>query len=109
MRSVLSLLTVLGLLVLGGCSDEEDSPTGPGATGAQDVSTGGFMTAKQFIDASIPDQAEEVKTIVGVTPECQGVEAKPGSDFQVGVAITAAQSRPSTPLEEIVADQCSGG
>lgn len=110
MRRRLSLIAVLGLLVIPGCGDDEEpAETGAGgATGTEGVSTGGFMTAGDFIDAPIPDQVDEVETIVGVTPECDGVDASPGEEFQVGVAINAAQASPETPLADIVADQCGG-
>ena len=109
MRRLLSLITVLGLLAVGGCGgdDEPTTDTGAsGATGAGSSSSGGFSTAGKFIDASLPDQIDEVKAIVGITPECEGVN--PNEDFQVGVAINAAQATPSTPMTEIVAAQCNG-
>jgi hypothetical protein len=111
-RSLIPLAAVVSLLALAGCGgdDETTSPAAiSGATGVQGSSSGDFMTAKEFIDAPIPDQVDEVKTIVGITAECEGVNAEPGGDFQVGVAISAAQASPDTPLQEIVADQCSGG
>ncbi len=111
MRRLLSLIAILSLLALGGCGDDETATdTGDaGATGAEDSSAGDFMTTKEFIDASLPDQIEEVETIVGITPECEGIDAKPGEEFQVGVAINAAQSPPGTPLTEIVTSQCERG
>jgi hypothetical protein len=113
MRRLLSLAAVLGMLALAACGDDEEATPAEGtsgAAGAQDSSSGDFFTAKQFLDASLPDQVEEVRTIVGITPECEGVKAN--EDFQVSVSINAAQAAgtaPGTPLEEIVADQCAGG
>ena len=111
MRRLISLTAVLGLLALGGCGDDDgDSadPVSSGATGIEEVSTGGGLTAGEFIDASIPEQAEAVEDLVAADPDCAEVNADPGEEFQVGVAITAAQSSPGTPLEEIVAGQCGG-
>jgi hypothetical protein len=111
MRRLICLTACLALLLVAGCGgdDETTTPAGTsGATGAQD-SAGDFMTAKEFIDASLPDQIEEVETIVGITPQCEGVDAKPGEKFQVAVAINAAQAQPDTPVEDIVSDQCGGG
>lgn len=111
MRRLISLTAALGLLALGGCGGGDDEPAdvgASGATGVQGVSSGAGLTAAEFIDASIPDQAEAVEEIVAANPDCAGVDAKPGEQFQVGVAITAAQSPPGTPLEEIVAEQCGG-
>jgi hypothetical protein len=108
-RRLLFLIAVLGLLAVGGCGGDDETTTdasGPGSTSTQDTSTGDFMNAKQFIDASLPDQIDEVNTIVGITPECEGVKAN--EQFQVGVAITAAQSAPNTSLTDIVAAQCGG-
>ncbi len=110
MRRLLSLTAVLGLLAFGACGGDDEAESNGGASGAigsQGSSSGDFMTTKQFIDAAIPDQVDEVKTIVGITPECAGVDPSPGSDFQVAVAINAAQASPNTSLEEIVADQCA--
>ena len=109
MRRLVSLIAVLALLALGGCGGDDDATIesgASGATGAQDSSSGDFSSAKEFIDASLPDQIDEVKTIVGITPECEGVN--PNEDFQVGVAINAAQATPDTPMTEIVAAQCDG-
>ena len=109
MQRLISLTAALTLLALAGCGGDDETTSGEatsGATGTQDESTGDFMSAKEFIDASIPDQIDEVKTIVGITPECEGIDTSPGGEFQVGVAINAAQAAPDTPLAEIVADQC---
>ena len=111
MRRLISLTAVFGLLAFGGCGgDDEDSadPAGAGATGVEGASTDQSLTASEFIDASIPDQAEAVEDLVDANPDCAAVDAEPGEQFQVGVAITAAQSPPGTPLEEIVAGQCGG-
>jgi len=109
-RRLISITAALGLLALGGCGDEEDSvdTASSDATGTEGASTDEGLTASEFIDASIPDQAEAVEDLVAANPECAGVDAQPGGRFQVGVAITAAQSPPATPLDEIVAGQCGG-
>ena len=112
MKRLISLTALLTVLALAGCGGDDETTAGEptsGAAGAEDASPGDFMTAKEFIDASIPDQIDEVKTIVGITPECEGIDTSPGGDFQVGVAINAAQAAPETPLTEIVADQCGKG
>ena len=108
MRRLISLTAVLALLSFGACGDGGDTAPAEttGTTGAQDASSGSDLTAKEFIDASIPDQAKEVQDLVDANPDCSGVDTKPGSSFQVGVAINAAQASPNTPLSEIVADQC---
>jgi hypothetical protein len=110
MGRLLALAAVLGLLALAGCGDDDEpTPDGAtGATGAQDAATAGGLTAKEFIDASIPDQVEEVQRLAGENPDCSDVDAKPGGDFQVAVAINAAQASPETSLAEIVADACAG-
>ena len=114
MRRLISLTATLGLLALGGCGgDDADSapdPVSSGATGATGIqgSFAGGLTASEFIDASIPEQAEAVEELVAANPDCAEVNADPGEEFQVGVAITAAQSPPGMPLEEIVAGQCGG-
>jgi hypothetical protein len=111
MRRLLFLIAVLSLLAVAGCGGDEETATDSdtGATGAESSSSGDFMTAKQFIDASLPDQIDEVETIAGITPDCEGV--KTNEDFQVSVAINAAQAAgadPDAPVEDIVADQCGG-
>jgi hypothetical protein len=40
-------------------------------------------------------------------PECQGVDAKAGGEFQVAVAIDAASASGDTQLSELVGGQCS--
>lgn len=112
MRRLISLTAVLALLSFGACGGGDETTTDTGASGtsgAQDVSPGDGMSAGDFIDASLPDQAAEVETLVIDDPDCQDVNTKPGGQFQVAVAITAAQASPDTPLSEIVADQCGQG
>jgi hypothetical protein len=109
MRRLLFLLAIVSLLGIAGCGDDDETTPATGTSGPAGSTSGDFMTAKQFIDASLPDQIEEVETIVGITPECEGV--KTNEDFQVSVSINAAQAAgasPDTPLEDIVADQCGG-
>jgi hypothetical protein len=65
------------------------------------------MTADDYIAASIPDQVEAVQDAVAADSACEGVDAQPGGDFQVDVAIAAASAEPDTPLSEVVSDQCA--
>jgi hypothetical protein len=112
MSRLICLAAALGLLWLGACGGDDATTTetgASGATGAQGASSGSDLTAKQFIDASIPDQIREIKGLAQANPDCAAVDTKPGGQFQVGVAISAAQANPSTPLSEIVADQCGNG
>ena len=109
MRRLLCLPIVLALLAFTGCGGDDSTSSSTGAsetTGAQSSSSGGEMTAKEFIDASIPDQANAVKQLAADNPDCADADVSPGSDFQVGVAISAAQASPDTPLGDVVADQC---
>jgi hypothetical protein len=107
-------LLVIGVLALlaAGCGDGDDTTTDTGAAGAPDAHDEAVepgLTAGEFIDSSIPRQAQEVQELVETSTDCAKVDAEPGGPFQVGVAITAAQSRPSTPLAEIVILKCRGG
>jgi hypothetical protein len=114
MRRLLAVTAALALLSFAACGgdDEEDSPTtgatgATGATGEQGASAGTDLTADEYIAASIPDQVEAVQDAVAADPECEGVDAEAGGDFQVDVAINAASAEPDTPLSEVVADQCA--
>ena len=109
MRRLVSVAAVLALLAAAGCGDDEEPTTAgaTGSTGAQDVSGSDTdLTASGFIGAPIPDQVEAVQDLVAENPDCEDVDAKPGSEFQVGVAISAAQADPDTPLSEIIAERC---
>ena len=64
------------------------------------------MTAGEFIDASIPDEVAAVQEAAEAAPGCSGANTDAGSDFQVQVAIDAAQADADTPLSEIVAEAC---
>ena len=55
----------------------------------------------------IPDQVKAVQDAVSANPECKGVDAKAGGEFQVAVAIDAASASSDTPLTEVVGGQCS--
>jgi hypothetical protein len=109
MRRLIPLLAVLLALGLAACGgDDETSSTTSGisgTTGAQG-SSGGELTASEFIDASIQDQIEAVTRAVDANSECGDADIAPGSDFQVAVAIDAASAAPDTPISEIVADNC---
>ena len=112
MRRLLCLPIVLALLAFAGCGGDDSSTSSAGGsdtTSTQTASSGGGMTAKEFIDASIPDQANAVKQLAGDNPDCADADVSPGSDFQVGVAISAAQASPDTPLSDVVAGQCGQG
>ena len=111
-----ALVTVLALAALalgacGGSSDTSSSTTAgaSGVSGAQGATANAEMTASDFVNAPIPDQLKAVDDAVKQTPECQGVDASPGGDFQVNVAIDAASADPSTPISQVVADNCGSG
>ena len=109
MRRLIAPTAVLALLSFGACGGDDETTADSGAsgtTGLQNVESDAGLTASEFIDAPIPDQANEVRDLVEANPDCAGVDAKPGSDLQAAVAINAAQASPDTPLAEIVADQC---
>ena len=112
MRQTILLAIVLVPAAFAACGGD-DEPTFTAGTscvsGAQIPSADVGMTAKQFIAEPIPDQIKAVQDLADEDPDCCTVDAEPGSDFQVGVAINAAQAPPSTPLVEIVADQCDRG
>jgi hypothetical protein len=109
MRLLLVVIGVLALLAVGCGGGGATTETAAGAPDGHDEAAEDGLTAGEFIDASIPDQAKEVEELVETSPDCAKVDAEPGGPFQVGVAITAAQSRPSTPLAEIVILKCRGG
>lgn len=108
--SVTAVLVVLSFAACGGDDDEETPTTGAtgatGATGDQGAAASTDLTADEYIAASIPDQVEAVQDAVAADSACEGVDAEPGSDFQVDVAIAAASAEPDTPLSEVVVDQC---
>jgi hypothetical protein len=113
----------LGLAACGGDDDEDTTsavttatttPTGAtGATGAGDTGTGSAsydVTSEEFVAASLPDQVQAVQDYVADAPdECGGIDAKPGSDFQVAVAIAAASAEPDTPLPDVILAECEKG
>jgi hypothetical protein len=106
----------LALTTCGGDDDDEPIATTPtattgatGATGAEDAGDGASydITAQEYLDAAIPDQAQAVEDYVADNPdECGNADPKPGGDFQVGVAIAAAQASPDTALAEVIAGEC---
>lgn len=111
MRSAIALPTLLVALLVAGCGGGDDStsstPVGAsGATGAQGSSGGSGMTAKQFIDASIPDEVAAVQEAADANPACAGTNTDAGSDFQVTIAIEVTKADPNTPISQIVADNC---
>jgi hypothetical protein len=109
MRTLIALTSLAATLALVSCGgdDETTSAAGPtGTSGAQGATAGAEMTAKEFIDASIPDEVAAVQEAAEATPQCEGANTNAGSDFQVQVAIDAAQADPDTPLAEIVAGAC---
>jgi hypothetical protein len=115
----------LGLAACGGDDDEDTTgaattatttsgATGAtGATGADDTDGGGAsydITSEEFVAASLPDQVQAVQDYVADAPdECGGVDDKPGSDFQVAVAIAAASAEPETPLSDVILAECEKG
>jgi hypothetical protein len=111
MRSAIVLPIVLVALFIAGCGGGDDSTSsaaaGPtGATGAQGTAGGTGMTAKDFSDASIPDQVAAVQEAADTNPVCADANTDAGSDFQVTIAIELAKADPDTPISEIVADNC---
>jgi len=111
MRLAASLVAVLLALAFTACGGGDDSSTtsttgDSGASGAQGSTASADMTAGEFIDASIPDEIDAVQQAVDENSDCSGVDASPGSDFQVNVAIDAASATPDTPISEVVADNC---
>jgi len=110
MRRLLALAATTLALSLSACGGDDSSTTATtgasGASGAAGATGGTDMTASEFIDASIPDEIEAVQSAVDANPQCAGVDAKPGGDFQVNVAIDAASADPDTPISEVVADNC---
>jgi hypothetical protein len=111
MRSAIVLPIVLVALLIAGCGGGDDSTSstvaGPtGATGGQGSAGGTGMTAKEFIDASIPDEVAAVQEAADANPACAGTNTDAGSDFQVTIAIEVAKADPDTPISEMVADHC---
>lgn len=115
-------VAVLGLAACGG--DDDEDATSPattatttsgatGATGADAADGGGAsydITAEEFIASSLPDQVQAVQDYVAdASDECGGVDDKPGSDFQVAVAIAAASAEPETPLVDVILAECEEG
>lgn len=101
-------LLALALAACGGDDETTSSTMGASETSGAQGATGGSseLTASEFIAASIPDQIDAVQQAVDDNPACDGVDAAPGGDFQVGVAIDAASANPDTPISQIVADSC---
>ena len=114
----------LGLAACGG-DDDEDTTTAAtiattttetgatGATGSDDTTSGDAtydITTEEFVAASLPDQVQAVQDYVAdASDECGGVDDKPGSDFQVAVAIAAASAEPETPLADVILAECEEG
>jgi hypothetical protein len=113
----------LGLAACGGDDDEDTTsaatttPTtetgATGATGSDDTTSGDAtydITTEEFVAASLPDQVQAVQDYVAdAADECGGVDDKPGSDFQVNVAIAAASAEPETPLADVILAECEKG
>ncbi len=103
MRGLICAPAVVLALGLAACGGDDETTT---ASGTQGAASGGEMTAGEFIDASIPDEVAAVQEAAEAAPECSGANTDAGSDFQVQVAIDAAQADADTPLSEIVAEAC---
>ena len=115
----------LGLAACGGDDDEDttsaattatttETQTGAtGATGSGDTTSGDAtydITTEEFVAASLPDQVQAVQDYVAdASDECGDVDDKPGSDFQVAVAIAAASAEPETPLADVILAECEKG
>jgi ABC-type glycerol-3-phosphate transport system substrate-binding protein len=106
---------VSGALALGACGGDDDDETTPaatgatGATGAADTQGGASydITAGEFIQGSLPDQIKAVEDFVADNPDvCANVDPKPGENFMQGVAIAAASGDTSTPVSEIITQEC---
>jgi hypothetical protein len=97
MRTLIALTAAAVALVVASCGGDDEATTAPGA---------GAMTAKEFIDASIPAEVAAAQEAADATPACSGANTDAGSDFQVQVAIDASQAEPDRPLAEIVAGAC---
>lgn len=102
------LPVVLVALHVSGCGGDDDTTSttaASGTSGAQGSAAGG-MTAKEFLDASIPDEVAAVQEAADANPACADVNTDAGSDFQVQVAIGATEADPGTPISELVANNC---
>jgi hypothetical protein len=109
MRTPILLSAVLIAVALASCGgDDETSPTAgaSGASGPQGSTADTGMTAREFIDASIPDEVAAVQEAAEANPACAGTNTDAGSDFQVEVAIDVTKAEPDTPISEIIADNC---
>jgi hypothetical protein len=111
MRTVLALGAVLMVLGATGCGGGDDTTSTPaagasGTSGPQGSGSGGGMTAKEFLDASIPDEVAAVQDAADANPDCSATNTDAGSDFQVQVAIDSASADPNTAIAEIVANNC---
>ena len=116
MRRLAATTAILAALALAACGGDDETTTttttsgtsgASGASGETGSTTGSDMTAGEFIDASLPDEIKAVEDIVATNPDaCGNVDPKPGEDFQVSVAVNAAQASPDTPLEDVVLDEC---
>ncbi len=109
MRSPIPIAIALIALTLAACGDDETTSStiagASGASGAQGAAVAD-LTAREFIDASIPDQLEAATQAAEDNPECADVDTAAGGDFQVAVAIDAASASAGTPISEIVAENC---
>ena len=111
MRSAVVLPILVAALAVAGCGGGDDSTSTPsvgasGTSGAQGSTGGTGMTAREFIDASIPDEVAAVQESAEANPACAGTNTDAGSDFQVTVAIEVAKADPDASIDEIVADNC---
>jgi hypothetical protein len=111
MRRLAVLTAVLAGLALAACGDDDSDTTTTPAEAPEATDTGGAagsdMTAGEYMEASLPDEIKTVKDIVAANPdECADADPKPGGDFQVSVAIRAAEAAPETSLAEIVVAKC---
>ena len=113
-RRLLALTLSFAALALPACGgDDEGDPTSgtSGTSGAQGAATDVSaidMTAKEFNDATIPDEVATVDKLAAANPDCADQNIKSDS-FRQGVFIAAVQADAETMMSELVADQCAGG
>jgi hypothetical protein len=108
MRQLLTVLSLTAALAFAACGDDEEEPATTGATGATGIegaASGGIATAGEYLEASLPDEVEAIEDTASGESACEGVDFEKGN-FQVGVAISAAQVDPETPFPELVATEC---
>ena len=62
------------------------------------------ITAEEFLAKLLPEKELAVEGVVASEPACEGVKVEPALILVISDA--AAQSRPETPLTELVEAEC---